>query len=59
MNHLEYDWDGPVWPELFRRMSADHTLIRYDERGNGLSDWNEPAFERLAGEIQAYLARDA
>ena len=40
LNHLEYEWDGPVWGELFRRMSADHTLVRYDERGNGLSDWN-------------------
>jgi len=40
LNHLEYDWDGPVWPELFLRLSAGHTLIRYDERGNGLSDWN-------------------
>jgi pimeloyl-ACP methyl ester carboxylesterase len=40
LNHLEYDWDGPVWSELFKRMSAEHTLIRYDERGNGLSDWN-------------------
>lgn len=40
LNHLEYEWDGPVWGELFRRMSATHTLIRYDERGNGLSDWN-------------------
>jgi len=40
LNHLEYDWDGPVWSDLFLRMSAEHTLIRYDERGNGLSDWN-------------------
>jgi pimeloyl-ACP methyl ester carboxylesterase len=39
LNHLEHDWDGPVWGALFCRLSADHTLIRYDERGNGLSDW--------------------
>ena len=38
LNHLEYDWDGPVWRELYRRISAGRTLIRYDERGNGLSD---------------------
>ena len=43
LNHLEYDWGGPVWTELFRRMSAAHTLVRYDERGNGLSDWNVEA----------------
>jgi pimeloyl-ACP methyl ester carboxylesterase len=40
LNHLEHDWEGPVWGELFHRMSANHMLIRYDERGNGLSDWN-------------------
>jgi pimeloyl-ACP methyl ester carboxylesterase len=40
LNHLEHDWDGPVWGPLFRCLSARHTLIRYDERGNGLSDWN-------------------
>ena len=40
LNHLEHDWDGPVWGPLFRCLSSRHTLIRYDERGNGLSDWN-------------------
>ena len=38
LNHLEFDWDGPVWRDLFRRISAGRTLVRYDERGNGLSD---------------------
>ncbi len=40
LNHLEYDWDSPVWGELFRRLSTDHTLVRYDQRCNGLSDWS-------------------
>jgi pimeloyl-ACP methyl ester carboxylesterase len=39
LNHLDYDWDSPLWAGLFRHMSAGHTLIRYDERGNGLSEW--------------------
>ena len=42
MNHLEFDWESPVWRHLFRAFSADHTLIRYDSRGNGLSDWDAP-----------------
>ena len=29
-----------MWGPLFRCLSSRHTLIRYDERGNGLSDWN-------------------
>ena len=39
LNHLEYDWESPVWRHLFRALTNDHTLVRYDERGNGLSDW--------------------
>ena len=38
LNHLELDWSGPVWGRLFRELSRDQCLIRYDERGNGLSD---------------------
>ncbi|HZI99166.1 MAG TPA: alpha/beta hydrolase [Gemmatimonadaceae bacterium] len=38
MTHLEYDWESPVWRHWLRELSNGHTLIRYDERGNGLSD---------------------
>jgi class 3 adenylate cyclase/pimeloyl-ACP methyl ester carboxylesterase len=40
MNHLEYDWESPVWRHFFHRLSREHTLIRYDARGNGMSDWD-------------------
>jgi class 3 adenylate cyclase/pimeloyl-ACP methyl ester carboxylesterase len=40
MNHLEYDWESPIWRHVFRGLSREHTLVRYDARGNGLSDWN-------------------
>ncbi|MFB3132379.1 MAG: hypothetical protein ACE10K_07645, partial [Rhodothermales bacterium] len=33
LNHLEYDWQSPVWRHLPRELSRDHLLIRYDERG--------------------------
>ncbi|TQV77201.1 alpha/beta fold hydrolase [Aliikangiella marina] len=39
-SHLEHDWSAPVWSPLFRELALDHHFIRYDERGNGLSDWN-------------------
>lgn len=38
MTHLEYDWESPVWRPWLRALSREHTLIRFDERGNGLSD---------------------
>jgi class 3 adenylate cyclase/pimeloyl-ACP methyl ester carboxylesterase len=40
MNHLEYDWESPVWRHVFRGLAREHTLIRYDARGNGMSDWD-------------------
>ena len=40
LNHLEYDWKSPVWSPLLRALAAGRRLIRYDARGNGLSDWD-------------------
>jgi pimeloyl-ACP methyl ester carboxylesterase/DNA-binding winged helix-turn-helix (wHTH) protein len=40
LNHLEYDWQSPIWGHVLRATAARHRLIRYDERGNGLSDWD-------------------
>ncbi len=44
LNHLEFDWRSPVWRHLLRALTADFRLIRYDERGNGLSDWKVDDF---------------
>jgi pimeloyl-ACP methyl ester carboxylesterase len=38
MNHLEHDWKSPVWRHLMSEFSRDQHLLRYDERGTGLSD---------------------
>lgn len=40
MTHLAYDHESPVWRHWVHALAADHTLIRYDERGCGLSDWD-------------------
>ena len=40
MNHLEYDWESPIWRHVIRGLSRENTLIRYDARGNGMSDWD-------------------
>jgi DNA-binding winged helix-turn-helix (wHTH) protein/pimeloyl-ACP methyl ester carboxylesterase len=40
LTHVEYDWESPVWSQLLHRLAARHLLIRYDGRGNGLSDRN-------------------
>jgi pimeloyl-ACP methyl ester carboxylesterase/DNA-binding CsgD family transcriptional regulator len=38
LTHLEYDRQSPVWRHWIRELSRGRTLIRYDERGCGLSD---------------------
>jgi class 3 adenylate cyclase/pimeloyl-ACP methyl ester carboxylesterase len=40
LNHLEYDWESPVWRHFIVGLSRHHKLIRYDPRGTGLSDWD-------------------
>ncbi len=40
LSHLEFDWQSPIWRHMLAEFARDHSFIRYDERGNGLSDWN-------------------
>jgi len=44
LNHLEFDNRSPVWRHWIRELSRDHTLVRYDERGCGLSEWDVEDF---------------
>jgi pimeloyl-ACP methyl ester carboxylesterase/DNA-binding CsgD family transcriptional regulator len=38
LSHLELDFTSPVWSHLIVELCSGHTLIRYDQRGCGLSD---------------------
>ncbi|MWD29991.1 alpha/beta fold hydrolase [Aquicoccus sp. SCR17] len=38
LSHLQLDWHSPVWRPLLERLGRRHRLIRYDQRGTGLSD---------------------
>jgi pimeloyl-ACP methyl ester carboxylesterase len=42
LNHLDYEWDSPIWKHWLAELTKHHRLIRYDERGNGLSQWDVP-----------------
>ena len=54
LNHLEYDWQSPVWRHLFRALAEDRLLVRYDARGNGLSDWEveDISFEAFVHDLE-------
>jgi DNA-binding winged helix-turn-helix (wHTH) protein/pimeloyl-ACP methyl ester carboxylesterase len=38
ITHLDYDWYSPVWRHWIEGLARGRTLVRYDERGCGLSD---------------------
>ena len=38
LTHLKLDWNSPLWSHWLRELSTGHTLVRFDARGNGLSD---------------------
>ena len=42
LNHIEHDWDSPLWRHWLVEFTRRRSLVRYDERGNGLSDWDTP-----------------
>lgn len=48
LTHLEHDWQSPVWRHWLRGLAQHYTLIRYDERGCGLSDWDVTDFSMEA-----------
>lgn len=57
LNHLEFDWQSPVWRHVFAELSRDHQLVRYDERGNGLSDWevDDISFDAFVRDLEAVV----
>ena len=40
LSHLEYDWQSPVWRHYLADLGSFASVVRYDERGFGLSDWD-------------------
>lgn len=54
LSHLEYDWESPVWRHVLQGFSAHYHLLRYDERGCGLSDWLVPdlSFESWVSDLE-------
>jgi pimeloyl-ACP methyl ester carboxylesterase/DNA-binding winged helix-turn-helix (wHTH) protein len=57
LNHLEYDWQSPIWSHLLHALAAEHRLIRYDERGNGLSDWevDDISFDAFVSDLESVV----
>lgn len=61
LSHLELDWDAPIWSPLLRNLAQDYRVIRYDERGNGLSDREveEIDFESFVADLETVVEATA
>lgn len=58
LTHLEHDWASPVWRPHLERLSARFRLVRYDQRGNGLSDRDvsDLSLDRFVEDMEAVVA---
>jgi pimeloyl-ACP methyl ester carboxylesterase len=57
LNHVEFERESPVWKHWTEAFAGDHTFIRYDDRGGGLSDWDVPTidFEGFVQDLEAVV----
>lgn len=57
LNHLEYDWESPIWRPFLQALAGAYRLVRYDERGNGLSDWtvDDISFEAFVSDLESVV----
>ena len=57
LTHLEYDWQSPIWRHWVEELSRDHSYLRYDGRGCGLSDRNpaEISLEAWVQDLEAVV----
>ena len=55
LSHLQHDWESPVWRHFLDQVGRFVTIVRYDERGYGLSDWDvtDHALEARIGDLAA------
>ena len=54
LNHIEHDWDSPLWCHWIEEFTRGRSLVRYDERGNGRSDWDTPdlSFDSFVNDLE-------
>ena len=57
LSHLQLDRSSPVWAPLLERLGRGRRLVRYDQRGTGLSGRSVTEFtvEALSGDLEAVV----
>jgi class 3 adenylate cyclase/pimeloyl-ACP methyl ester carboxylesterase len=57
MTNIEADFGSPIWRPFYRELSRNNTFIRYDARGNGLSDREVPnvCFDDFVSDLETVV----
>jgi pimeloyl-ACP methyl ester carboxylesterase/DNA-binding winged helix-turn-helix (wHTH) protein len=57
LTHLDFEWGSPIWQHWWTELSKHHRVIRYDERGNGMSqrDVPEVSFETWVRDLETVV----
>ena len=57
MTHLEMDLESPIWRHLWRDLAQHHSVVRYDARGCGLSDWavEDISFDAFVSDLETVV----
>ena len=57
MTHLEWDWESPSYRDYLSHLSSHFNVIRYDQRGNGMSDWDDVdiVFEKMVDDMECVI----
>ncbi|MEJ1159007.1 alpha/beta fold hydrolase [Prosthecomicrobium sp. N25] len=57
LSHLEFDLESPVWRHWIQALSEETMLVRYDERGNGMSEWDvgDIDFEAMVTDLETVM----
>jgi pimeloyl-ACP methyl ester carboxylesterase/DNA-binding winged helix-turn-helix (wHTH) protein len=57
LTHLDFEWGSPIWQHWWTELSKHHRVIRYDERGNGMSQRDVPhvSFETWVRDLETVV----
>jgi pimeloyl-ACP methyl ester carboxylesterase len=57
LTHVQHDWESPIWQPWLRELGSRYRVVRYDERGCGLSDWDASdfSFDAWVSDLEAVV----
>ena len=57
LTHLDLEWGSPIWRHWWSALSLHHRVLRYDERGNGMSqrDVHDVSFDTWVNDLETVV----